>query len=127
MVKPIDSRDVLDADYRVTAAFTGRIVGHFRPLGADAWSDYEYVAEDEGTIEVRAGIAVQREAGLPAIRMRWHGRVIRVACGEADGDEAARNAFLVAHLAPCAGAGGLGAAAVIARKLTGGSEPSMND
>lgn len=125
MVKPIDSRDVLDADYRVTAAFTGRIVGHFRPLGADAWSDYEYVAEDEGTIEVMAGIEVQQETGLPAIRMRWHGRVIRVAFAEADGDEAVRRAVLAAHLAPCAGA--LGAAAVIARKLTGGSEPSMND
>lgn len=127
MDEHIDSRDVLDADHRTTADFAAWIVGHFQPLGADPWSDFTFVAADEGDITVLTGIEVQLEKQMPAIRMRWHGKVIRAAWAQGEIDAAARADFIAAHLTPMQATGGIGAAAVIARKLSDGHEPSMND
>ena len=123
----IDSRDVLDADHRVTVGFTGRIVGHFQPTGADPWSDYRFVAGEDGLIDVMSGIEVQVEGAESAVRMRWRGRVVRVAWTAVDANADARAAFIAAHLKPFRAGGGIGAAAVIAEKLSGGGGPSVND
>jgi hypothetical protein len=110
MSKRIDARDVLDPNSRTTRPIAGRITGHFRPLGPNAWDDFEFVSENEGAIDVLPGLEVQREDNAPAFRMRWHGRVVRVAFDPAHADA----------LVPFASDPGRGAAGVIAEKLRSG-------
>ena len=74
----VDARDVLDPDGRTARAFRGRIVGHYRRVGPDAWDDYRFVAEDGGEIDVLPGLKIQVERHGARFRMRRQGRVIRV-------------------------------------------------
>jgi hypothetical protein len=126
--KRISAYDVLDANGRTRRGFRARIVGHFRPTGADPWNDYEYVSGDEGELDVLPDLPVQVEPTGAQLRLRIKGgRVARVIFmpGERDrahlGDEAPPSALrrhlLAEYVAGFAEDAGIGAAAVIARKL----------
>jgi hypothetical protein len=124
MGKRVDARDVLDANGRTRRAFRGRIVGHYRRTGPNAWDDYEYVGRDEGEIEVLPDLEVQTEAWGALFRLRSGGRVVRVewlpdaaARRELRGAAELRRYFLDRYIQPFEHARGLGAAAVIADKL----------
>jgi hypothetical protein len=74
----VDARDVLDANAKTARHFRGKILGHFRRTGPNAWDDYEYVSDPEGEIDVLPGLKVQLEKRGADFRMRHEGRVIRV-------------------------------------------------
>jgi hypothetical protein len=122
----VDARDVLDPDAKTARAFSGRIVGHFRPTGPNAWDDYEFVMQDEGTIEVLPGLKIQLERHGARFRMRRQGRVIRVEWEPDEADrgrvgssdiKALRAFFLASYVVSFDEAPGHGLGAVVARKL----------
>lgn len=126
MAERVDARDVLDVNARTRRSFRGRVVGHFERTGPDAWNDYEFVREAEGEIDVLPGLEVQVEQSGALFRMRSSGRVIRVAWApteeeqaeiDAAGAGAARKRMLATCVASHHDAPGLGAAAVIVKKL----------
>ncbi len=129
----IDSRDVLDPNARTTAPFQGRVVGHYRPTGPNAWDDFEYVSEDGGAIEVLAGVNVQTEPPLARVRLRRHGQVQVVEWQPTPAEEAERESsqrgvfdyFAGRHLADYKSPPAWGLAAVVHKKLKGDrSDPS---
>lgn len=122
----VDARDVLDPDAKTARAFSGRIVGHFRPTGPNAWDDYEFVMQDEGPIEVLPGLKIQLERHGARFRMRRQGRVIRVEWEPDEADRARmegndvralRAAFLARYVVSFDEAPAQGLGAVVARKL----------
>jgi hypothetical protein len=126
MSRRVDARDVLDPNGRTRTPFTGRIVGHYRPTGPNAWDDYELVRREEGTIRVLGGIKVQLERHGATFRMRRDGRVVRVrweptAAELAEAGSATprslRRLFLARYIADFGEEAGRGAAAVVASKL----------
>jgi hypothetical protein len=126
MTERVDARDVLDVNAQTSRAFRAKVIGYFERTGPDSWNDYEFVREAEGEIEVLPGIDVQLEPSGALMRMRSEGRVIRVAWLpeeetaaeiEAEGAGAARRLFMRSCLRPQRDDQGIGAAAVIVRKL----------
>jgi hypothetical protein len=125
----IDSRDVMDANAQTTRAFTATVLGRFRRTGPNAWDDYEWVDDQAGTIAVAPGIPVQLEPEGADVRLRRHGEVVRVrwepesesevAAALAGAAAAQVRAHFVEHYLALQGAPpGVGAAAVIAAKLS---------
>lgn len=86
MGKRVDARDVLDPDAKTARAFSGRVVGHYRPVGPNAWDDYEFVPEDGGVIQVLPALKIQLERRGARFRMRKEGKVIRVEWEPTEGD-----------------------------------------
>ena len=128
MGRRVDARDVLDANAKTRRAFRGRIIGHFRRTGPNAWDDYEYVSDDDGSeIDVLPGLYVQMERVGADLRMRSHGRVIRVRWIPQDKDlrrtesnaPSALRQWFVERFVETFEDSSLGGAAVIARKLRG--------
>jgi hypothetical protein len=124
MPRFVPSRDVLKPNARISHAFDGRIVGHFRRKGPNAWDDYVYEPGIEGTVALLPGLRVQVEAEGPQVRLRHHGRVVVVEWQYAENESTSapataerRRRFLEAHVGGFENAPGLGAAAVIARNL----------
>jgi hypothetical protein len=123
----VDSRDVLDPNAKTSKAFRGRILGYYRPTGANAWDDYEYVSQQEEAIEILPDLPVQLEKRGPRLRLRVSGRVVvlewlpsereREQIGQ-NTPSALRKAFIERHLVSFAESAGIGASAVIAKKLT---------
>jgi hypothetical protein len=122
----VDARDVLDANAKTCRVFQGRIRGYFRRTGPNRWDDYEYVAQDAGVSRVLPGLRVQLEADGVEFRMRNQGKVMRVEWLPNDDEkqqvdslspEERRVYFTENYLERFGEQRGLGAAAVIARKL----------
>jgi len=78
MGRRVDARDVLDSNAKTRRSFLGKIVGHYRPTGPNAWDDYEFINKEEGEIDVFSGLKIQLELRGCRFRMRQQGRVIRV-------------------------------------------------
>jgi hypothetical protein len=124
----VDARDVLDPDARTRDDFRGRILGHFKRTGPNAWDDYRFVSEDGGEVEVLPGLKVQLEKFGAQVRMRREGRVVRVEwvpdAGEAGelrqaSPEDRRRIFIERYLEAFDEAGGRSMAGYIAGKLDG--------
>jgi hypothetical protein len=122
----VDARDVLDANARIKRGFVGRVRGHYRRIGPNAWDDYVYVERsDAEPIDVYPGIRVQLERSGCRFRMRSEGQVLVVSWHpdpERDGEqfvdtEARRAHFVARYLDDFDEKPGYGAAAVIASKL----------
>ncbi len=135
------SSDVLDVTHEVTRSWRGTILGHFRRVGPHAWDDYQFVRNsapevsaepvddrDQQHIEVLPTVSVQLETQGPVVRLRSGGRVVRLrwlpveADREAMGVDAApplvRRYFIEQFLRPLGSDSEIGAAAVMARKLS---------
>jgi hypothetical protein len=126
MPERVDARDVLDANAMTVKAFAATILGYFRRTGPNSWDDYEFTRDRQGDVEVNPGIRVQLERRGTDLRMRRRGTVIRVRWQPGPDDpadvrsaaSAARRAYFVAtYLSDYDDAPGIGAAAVIAKKL----------
>jgi hypothetical protein len=128
MGQRVDARDVLDPNGRTRRQFRARVLGHFRPTGANSWDDYEYVSGDEGELDVLPDLPVQVEPTGAQLRLRGKGgRVVRLVfvpgerdrarLGEDAPPSAVRRYLLSEYIASFAEDAGVGAAAVIARKL----------
>jgi hypothetical protein len=121
----VDARDVLDPNARTKAVFRGRIIGHYRRAGPNAWDDYEFVEANGGSMEVMAGLKVQAEPPLARLRLRRRGRVFVVEWSPTPEDEAERaraqqsafEFFAERHLAEYSSPPGWGLAAVVYKKL----------
>ena len=126
MPERVDARDVLDANAMTAKAFSATVLGYFRRTGPNSWDDYQFTPDDQGEIEVNPGIRVQLERRGTDLRLRKRGKVYRVRWrpGVNDppelesADSAHRRAYFVStHLSDYDDAPGIGAAAVIAKKL----------
>ncbi len=126
MPQRVDARDVLDANALTAKPFTAVVVGYFRRTGPNSWDDYEFLRDDQGEIEVNPGLRVQLERHGTEVRLRRHGTVYRVQWRPGPNDPsrvetssaADRRAYFVAtYLSEHDDAPGIGAAAVIAKKL----------
>ncbi|MFO1128733.1 MAG: hypothetical protein U1E66_09950 [Rhodospirillales bacterium] len=121
-IQHIDARDVLDANARTAVPFRARIVGHFRRTGPNSWDDYVFQAVENGeTVDVFAGVAIQVESDRAEFRMRQHGEVERFVWEPVEGEGCepdARSRFLAECCRAFSEDQGVGAAAVIASKLT---------
>jgi hypothetical protein len=121
----LDSRDVLDPNARTKSAFTGRVIGHYRPSGPNSWDDYEYVELDGGPLEVMAGLTVQAEPDAAVVRLRRHGEVLAVEWCPTSADlsqiersqVAVRDYFVAHHLEDYSSPPAWGLAAVVQKKL----------
>lgn len=133
-IERIDARDVLDPNAKTKKGFLARVLGRFIRLGPDAWDPYVFepaVAASEETIEVMADVPVQVEVDGALFRMRRHGEVLRLAwvpmnaeCSN-EADQPAR--FMAECVRPWGENTGIGAAAVIAEKLTSKTpKPSLD-
>ncbi len=127
MAERVDARDVLDANARIKRSFSALVIGYFRNTGPNSWDDYEFVRAEQGTLELYPGTDIQLEGSGTRFRIRKDGRVIRVKWNPGDvdpepireaGPREQRRYFVETYLEPYDDAPGLGAAAVIARKLT---------
>ena len=127
MAERVNAKDVLDANARIKRTFTATITGFFRNTGSNPWDDYEFVRAEQGTLETYPGCNVQLEEHGTRLRMLKEGRIIRIAWNPSDDDpESIRNGgpgerrryFVKTYLEAYDDPAGLGAAAVIARKLT---------
>lgn len=127
MPERIKSNDVLDANARIKRSFTALIAGFFKNTGPNPWDDYEFIRAEQGTLDVYPGTTIQIEEYGTRVRMRKDGRVIRVIWKPGDTDPVTlrdasagelRRYFIETYLEDYTDAPGLGAAAVIARKLT---------
>ncbi len=143
----VKSSDVLDVSHEAKRTFRGTIVGHFRRVGPNAWDDYQFIrtttagssdasesscspegSSDLQQLDILPTVPLQLEPHGPEIRIRSAGRVIRVrwlpapddleAMGADAGPREIRQYFVEHCLTPLAEASGLGAAAVVARKLS---------
>jgi hypothetical protein len=144
----VKSSDVLDVTHQSNRRFRGVIVGYFRPIGPNAWDDYQFIrspavdavrlralvtaASVTGELEqqeVLPNVPLQLESRAPEVRMRSGGRVVRVhwlaepADVQALGAEAeprdVRRYFVGHYLTPLGSEVALGEAALVARKLSG--------
>lgn len=124
----VDSRDVMDANAQTKRAFAAKVLGHFRRTGANPWDPYEWLDDPGDAIEVAPGIPVQIERSTAEVRLRRHGEVYRVrwepdaeaaAVLRDAGPEAIRAYFVEHFLHTQESPPGMGAAAVIASKLSG--------
>ena len=122
----VDARDVLDVNAMTCRLFQARIRGYFRRMGPNRWDDYEFVAEDAEVIEVLPGLRVRLEDDGVEFRMRNDGKVMRVEWLPDDEEkqevdslspDERRAYFTERYLERFGEKRGLGAAAVIARKL----------
>ena len=121
----VKANDVLDANAEITRAFRGEIIGYFRRVGPNRWDDYELVRDDLGTIEILPGVRVQLSRRGPEFRIRARGKVLLVRWALDPGDDAAiglegpalRRHFVERFCAEFHNAAGMGAGAMIARKL----------
>jgi hypothetical protein len=127
MPERINASDVLDANARIKRSFSATIVGFFKNTGANPWDDYEFVRVESGTVETYPGTSIQLEEHGTRLRMLKDGRVIRVKWSPSNDDPESvrdggpgeqRRYFIEAYLEAYDEAPGLGAAAVIASKLT---------
>jgi hypothetical protein len=127
MPERVNAKDVLDANARIKRTFTATITGYFRNTGPNPWDDHEFIRVEQGTVETYPGCSVQLEEQGTRLRMLKEGRVIRIAWAPGDDDpESIRNGspgerrryFVKTYLEAYDEAPGLGAAAVIVRKLT---------
>lgn len=124
MPQRVDARDVLDANARTVRPFQATVRGHFRRTGPNSWDDYLLVRDPPETIEVGVDIPVQLEPRGIELRLRRRGKVLVVRWTPAP-DEGAevmssaeqRQYFVARYLVADRAAPGIGAAAVIARKL----------
>ena len=123
----VKANDVLDPNAAITRAFTGKIVGHFRRVGPNRWDDYELVRDEAGTLDVLPGVRVQLSRQGPQFRIRAMGKVllVRWAPDAAASEEiralsgrALREHFLANFCETFSHAAGIGAGAMIARKLS---------
>lgn len=118
----IDARDVLDPNAKTVKGSLARVLGRFVRAGPDTWDPYvfEPAAASDETIQVLADVPVQVEVDGTQFRMRWHGQVLRLEWTPADADctvdRPAR--FMAECVRPWGEKAGVGAAAVIAEKLT---------
>ncbi len=129
----IDARDVLDPNAKTAKGFLARVVGRFVRLGPDTWDPYVFdpAAASDETIEVMADVPVQVEADGAKFRMRWHSQVLRLAWVPTDADDTVEPDRLARFMAECVRPWGenpgIGAAAVIAEKLTSKTpKPSLD-
>ena len=126
MPERVDASDVLDANARIKRAFNARVVGYFRKAGPNPWDDYEFVRVAEEPIEPYPGAEVQLERHGTQFRLRKDGRVVRVKWEPSEDDPervredlaARRRYFVETYLEQYDDAPGMGAAAIIARKIT---------
>jgi hypothetical protein len=133
-IERIDARDVLDPNAKTTKGFLARVLGRFVRVGPDNWDPYIFkptAAAPEETIKVLADVPVQLEVHVAQFRMRRHGQVLRLAWLPTDADcsdETNRLArFMAECVRPWGESTGIGAAAVIAEKLTSKpSKPSLD-
>lgn len=128
----IDARDVLDPNAKTATAFRARIIGHFVPSGPNAWDDYAFAPVADGeAVDIMAEVPVQVETSGAAFRMRRHGEVLRLEwlppdAGQPPGTDR-RADFLADCVRPWGEDPGLGAAAVIAEKLSAHTpKPSLD-
>ena len=142
----VKSADVLDPNHEASRPFRGRVVGHFERTGPNSWDDYRFVrgsidcvqsTAGEGSegdevhaassLSVLPGVPLQLESRGTEIRMRSQGRVVRVCWVAEPSDIAAMGAdvrarsirryFIEHYLVPLEPTAGLGATAVMVRKL----------
>lgn len=145
----IRSSDVLDATHTVTKCFRGTVLGYFRREGPNTWDDYRFVparvtrsggepalsresqvdqTADE-VLDVLPQVPVQLEARGIDVRVRSQGRVVRLRWlpgsdersefGADSGPRGMRQYFVEHYLSPLESEGGIGAAAVIVKKIGG--------
>lgn len=138
MTTPIDARDVLDPNARTRLGFRGRVVGRFVATGPNPWDPFTYVGGTGPVIDVLPGVEVQLEPAGDGVRLRWRGEVVRIAwppeevvgtpSTSADARPTTAPPFpLAEYFAPFQNAPGLGAMAVIGRKLSDDGEPPIHD
>jgi hypothetical protein len=126
MPERVDARDVLDANARIKRTFSAQQVGYFRKAGPNPWDDYEFVRTLEEPFAPYPGTEIQLERSGTQFRVRKDGRVVRVKWtpGEDDPESvrddpaARRRYFIETYLEQYDDAPGIGAGAMIARKLT---------
>jgi hypothetical protein len=121
MMLRVKASDVLDANAVVRRRFKAKVLGYFRRVGPNRWDDYAFVRDDQGEIDVLAGVRVQLERRALELRLRSKGRVLKVrpALGSS-GDCTAkqrRDRFVAQHLESFDDAPGLGTAAFVAKTL----------
>jgi len=127
----IDARDVLDTNAKTARGFRARIVGHFRRAGPNPWDDYTFQPIAAGdVVDVLADVPIQVETDGAVFRMRLHGEVDRLVWEPPQapgGEPELRARFLAEYVRPFSEDAGIGAAAVIARKLNSTSpKPSLD-
>ena len=119
-----DTRSVLRPNARTSRAFAGHVIGHFRRTGPNSWDDYELVPHEDDATEIYASTEIQVEPDRSRFRIRARNQVLMVQWVPTDEEQARIAAGADIHalfretcIHPYASAGGVGAAAVIARKL----------
>lgn len=126
MPERVDARDVLDANARIKRTFSAQVLGYFRKAGPNAWDDYEFVRTQPEPFEPYPGAEIQLEPHGTEFRIRRDGRVIRVKWSPGENDPRTvrddpaerRRYFTHTYLEQYDDAPGIGAGAMIARKLT---------
>lgn len=120
----VDSRSVFQPNARTKRSFSGRIIGHYRRAGPNAWDDYDLVSEDGGPANVFPAVKIQVEAEGARFRMRKGGKVVVVEWAPTPSEQAAigegedpRAAFLKRRIGTFKNKGGMGATAFIAKTL----------
>jgi hypothetical protein len=120
MTLRVKASDVLDPNAIVRLGFRATVLGYFRRVGPNRWDDYVLV-EDQGEIDVLAGVRVQLEGRGSELRIRSRGRVLRVRPIQSGGSKLTprqrRDRFVVQHLDSFDESPGLGAAAFVAKTL----------
>lgn len=142
----VKSSDVLDPTHVAKRPFRGKVLGYFRRLGVNAWDDYQFVratasnatrqasasdeSEDSGvpqSISILSQVPLQLESHGAEVRVRSHGRVVRL-CWLPDLSDAeilgadaepkeTRRHFVETCLLPLGAEAVLGATAVMVKKL----------
>lgn len=142
----VKSADVLDPTHEAKRPFRAALVGYFERTGPNAWDDYCFIrstvlaglssagescnadgAKSTSNLTVLPGLPLQLESRGVEVRMRAAGRVVRVrwiaepadveAIGAGAEPRVVRRYFTEHCLVPLGSDTGLGAAAVMVRKL----------
>ncbi len=145
----VKSSDVLDPTHVAKRPFRGRVLGYFRRLGVNTWDDYQFVratasnamqdaaASEEShgsdvpqSLSILLQVPLQLESHGAEVRVRSHGRVVRLCWLPDLSDEKTlgadaepreiRRYFVETCLMPLGAEAVLGATAVIVKKLGDG-------
>ncbi len=119
-----DTRSVLRPNARTARAFEGRVIGHFRRTGPNAWDKYELIPHEDDSIDIFPSTEIQVEPDRSRFRIRARGQVLMVQWVPTAEEQEQISGGVDIHMLfseTCIhgfeSTGGIGAAAVIARTL----------